>query len=145
MMSKTDKIILYLVRKSKQIDRLKLMKLMFLAEYYNFEAKKIEPYKNIGNDFIIYSYGVFSFEVYTELFTLLGKEMLEENKKLLTTQENVVLDSEIKVRADKILEKFGSKTGWELANLTLDMLKIKKEEKYKYNGVPVETILINMS
>jgi len=68
----TKNSILYILNRVKNLEgRLKLMKLMFLLEHYDFDKNKLTNQKIIGNNFIIYHHGPFSFEVYNELLKMI--------------------------------------------------------------------------
>ena len=58
----TKSCILYIL-KHVSGGRKKLMKLMFLVDYYDASNNKLTLNKAIGNQFFVYHYGVFSREV----------------------------------------------------------------------------------
>ena len=143
----TENTIIYLIKKLKDKveSKKKIMKLMFLIEHYDPEEGKLTKTKSIGNTFEIYYYGVFSKEV-MECFDKLVKEnVVEEFPIKLKKEVEPKLEDALKRKIDKIIEKFGNKSGIELEIETLNMLGIKPYEKEKYFGLKVEEIISKMA
>jgi hypothetical protein len=142
----TKNSIIYILSKNNDIDgRMKLMKLMFLLEHYNLKKQKLTVEKRIGNNFIIYRRGVFSFEVYKSFLRLVKNKIIEEDRSLGTNfnvkeiQEKV--PNELLNDINIIISKFGKLSGIDLELKTLNMLNITKEEKSEYFGLPVEVLI----
>ena len=131
----TKQIILYLINKldEKIEGKKKLMKLMFLIEQYDFDKKKLTSESRIGNIFYVYHYGVFSLEVMQCVDELMHEKDIVEGFPLKSKKKGK-LETEIKERVDKIIDNFGEKSGYELENETLKMMKIEPYEKEKYFG-----------
>ncbi|MHA1853246.1 MAG: type II toxin-antitoxin system antitoxin SocA domain-containing protein [Candidatus Heimdallarchaeaceae archaeon] len=144
----TKNLILYTLKKVKNTDgRIKLMKLMFLIEHYDIETNKIVPQKTIGNQFIIYHFGPFSFEVYEELIRLIREGKINERYFELKSNVDIKniekkIHKDLLKRVNIILNKFGNLSGQELEKETLKLLGIKENEKSRYFGIPVEAILL---
>ncbi len=142
---KDKKIMLYLIKKlGGNIEgKKKLMKLMFLLEHYDFSEGKLTKNYSIGNYFNIYHYGVFSREVqicFDELFS----EGKIKNDFPLTTNEDVDLsdiEQNITEKIDKVITKFGDKTGYYLEVETLRMMGIEPSEKEKFFGKNVSELI----
>ncbi len=138
----TKQIILYLIDKlnDKIEGKKKLMKLMFLTEHYDFDKNKLVPEMSVGNTFCIYYYGVFSREVMQ-----CSDELIEEKEIIegfpLKSKKKGELGKEIKERVDKIISIFGKKSGYDLENETLKMMKIEPYEKEKYFGQEVSSLI----
>jgi len=143
----TKNCIVYLIDKLNSkgisINRTKLMKLMFLVEHYNIESNRIEKNKKIGNEFIIYNHGVFSFDVFENMLQLIREGIISEEfgtlKKI--SDMEIELPKDLEKVLDKIIEKFGSLWTEELISKTLEELGIKENEKEKYFGKSIEEIL----
>jgi len=146
----TKNSILYILNRVKNLEgRLKLMKLMFLLEHYDFDKNKLTNQKIIGNNFIIYHHGPFSFEVYNELLKMIKDKTISEEGYSIRSNINLddiekKLPENISKKIKKILSEFGEFNGFELENKTMNMLNIKKEEKSKFLGTPVEVIISNL-
>ena len=143
----TRKSIIYFLNRTKNMDgRLKLMKLMFLLDHYDTDEKKITCNKTIGNQWVIYHRGPFSFEVYNKILDMINDgSIVEENGSVkceikLDKIENKIPD-DVKTKLDKIIRVFGSMSGTELENKSLNFLNIKKDQKSTYMGIPIEVIL----
>lgn len=123
--------------------RKKLMKLMFLVDYFNINSEKITKSPLLGNDFIIYHYGVFSFEVMNDFIELVKERKVEDTFpiKLKRKQEELKLPQSIKEKTEKIGDKFGDENGYQLEIKTLEMLNIKPEEKSRYFGKSVKELI----
>lgn len=137
----TQDTILYLIsRLGNSIEgRKKLMKMMFLVEHFNFQSNKISKQKNLGNDFIIYHYGVFSFDVMNSFLELSqnGKISLDMPLKVLTGNTMNLTNQPLKQRVDCIIDLFGKKSGKELELETLKMLNLNLETKRNHFGESV--------
>lgn len=154
-----DKL-LYVVGSMKIDGRLKLMKMMFFLEHLDVKMDKLLPDTMFSkNEFVVYKYGPFSFDVVRQIqelkesglitetlgdeghivpiLTDKGKMRFEEVKKELST-DNIDRVNTIKQRFDKF-------SGGELATKSLEYLGIKKSDKERYLGVPVSVIVSERS
>ena len=138
----TKNIILYVIEKlgQKVEGKKKLMKLMFLIEHYDIETKKLSSNNYIGNNFYIYHYGVFSLDIMNYVNELIKEGIIKEGFPLKSNEKGR-LDSEIKERVDKVINKFGLYSGYELELDTLTMLGIERKEKKLYFGESITTIM----
>ena len=143
-------VILYILDKLKKfgVGRLKLMKLMFLLEHYDISSEKLTPDKLLGNDFIIYWRGPFSFQVYRSFLHLLENGEILEKGRLLTLETEPDQDrlkskigEEILKKLNKVLKEFGELDGLELEKRSMKLLGIKQEEKQHYVGIPVDVVI----
>lgn len=142
----TKGLILYLVKTlGKSIEgRKKLMKLMFLIEHYNLSKKTLDRIKVVGNNFIIYHYGVFSFDVLNSYLDLINEGKLKDDfpMEIKIVGKEGKLPGEIKVKVDGIIKKFGKKSGKELEIYTLDLLGLSLETKKQKFGESVESFIV---
>lgn len=138
-----EQMLEYIIENVRAPDRLKLMKLSFLVKHYDPSAKKLTKngFLGVDMDFVIYSYGVFSFEVYRKLLSLISSEKVEEKNRVLSVKEASVVDDTLKQRIDRIISEFGDLDGWELASKTLNMLSIEESHKREYLGSTVKSII----
>ena len=138
------KIILYLLNSlgDKIEGKKKVMKLMFLLEYFDISSGKITPKKLLGNDFSIYYYGVFSYSVMNTMSEMIEEGKIKDGFPLSSgDKSSVVLDEDLRKKVDYIIKKFGGYSGYELEIKTLEMLGIKPHEKRRYFGQEIEDIL----
>src|SRR5438552_18953947 len=100
--------------------RKKLMKVMFFVEHYDVNQKKLVSERLEGNNFIIYRFGPFSFDVMDSVNFLKKEGLIEENNYSITvtkegTQKiNKLLKNitfEKRKRIDSIIKIFGTKDG----------------------------------
>jgi len=123
----------------------KIMKLMFLVEHYNPRTKQLNVKGLLGNKFIIYHYGVFSFGVRKDYFRLDELGLVTESPTIGTKNKivgkYVNLDEKTKYRIDKIIKDFGTKRAWQLEESTLEMLGYNKQTKTDVFGVPVTHLM----
>jgi uncharacterized phage-associated protein len=144
MPSSTKKVLLYLISKLGICEgRKKLMKLMFLIEHYDLKNKILLSKPRLGDTFLIYQYGVFSFDVMRAYEELLKEGKISEDFSGITVRPGVQIDLEegIKEVVDGVVQSFGRYSGYELETLTLRMLKIRPFEKDRYFGRKVREIL----
>lgn len=134
--SRNQEVLSYLIEHlgTRNKSRKKLMKLMFLMEYYDLNREKLTDKQFLGNDFIIYKYGVFSSDVMEDLLELNMKGILEDYPLRILKEIPFDLENETTSRADSILMRFGDKYGYQLENFTLSLLHLNKETKKKYIG-----------
>ena len=130
--------------------RTKLMKLMFLVDQYDTKEKKIKLKGNIGNKFIIYNYGVFSFDVYDVLIKLIKRGEIKENDSKLTVNSDIneaekILGSDLVGKINEIVVEFGSLDRKQIDMKTIELIGIPYKNKPSFLGVPVEKILMNSS
>ena len=138
----TQQVILYLIdRLGDEIEgKKKLMKLMFLIEHYNLHEKKLVKEGMLGNTFSIYYYGVFSRDVKDCVNELLEKKIIDDGYPL-RSKKKIDLEGEVKGRIEKIIEKFGGESGYQLEVKTLQMMNIEPAEKKQYFGKPVKELI----
>jgi uncharacterized phage-associated protein len=144
MPSSTKKVLLYLISKLGICEgRKKLMKLMFLIEHYDLKNKILLSKPRLGDTFLIYQYGVFSFDVMRAYEELLKEGKISEDFSGIAVRPGVQIDLEegIKEVVDGVVQSFGRYSGYELETLTLRMLKIRPFEKDRYFGRKVREIL----
>ncbi len=144
MKERTKNVILYLLRRlSGQVDgKKKLMKLMFLVEHFDPERRVLVEKPRLGNQFLIYYYGVFSFEVAECYEELVGEGRVAGWPPTVTGQEGeAALDEGLKRVVDRVVEEFGGLTGYELEVETLKMLGIEPYEKDRFFGKEVREII----
>ncbi len=135
-------ILKYIIGNTPGSDRLKLMKLTFLIDHYDPIKRKLRKNGQLNLNFIIYSYGVFSFEVYNALLYLIkNNEVSENNQRVLSVKNVPKLDNQTRVIVDKILKEFEGLDGWELASKTLSMINISEMNKKEYIGHPVKSLI----
>lgn len=148
--SKTDdatkSCILYIL---KHIDggRKKLMKLMFLVDYYDTNNDKLTLNKTLGNKFFVYYYGVFSREVMDTLLELIKNgEVVETHYgklKINQSTEVSIKNPDLKNKVDAVIKKFGKFEASKLETDTLKMINLTKKSKYASFGVMVDAILLH--
>ncbi len=139
----TQNVILYLIKKlkDKTEGRKKVMKLMFLIEHYNLKSGKIEKKSLLGNKYLIYYYGVFSFEVMKSYNKLLKDGKIKEGLYPVASVNEVRLPEKIKEKINKIIHIFGNKHGYELEVLTLKKMGIEPYEKSRFFGKSINEII----
>ena len=142
----TKACILYIL-KNVSSGRKKLMKLMFLVDYYDTNNNKLTLNKTIGNQFFVYHYGVFSREVMDEILKLIKSgEVLESDYGRLEINPSTKTDiknKDLKSKVDAIIKEFGKLEAGKLETETLQMIKLTKESKYASFGVMVDAILVS--
>jgi len=140
--NQTEKIILYLINKlgDKIEGKKKVMKLMFLVEHYDVNLKKLIRNGLLGNNFLIYYYGVFSLSIMNCVSGLIQKGIIEEGFPLKST-EKIEIEQKDKEKVDKIIQEFGEKTGYELEVETLKMIDIEPSDKEKFFGRPIRNLI----
>ena len=152
MDEKNKRVIRYIISKlsdDKTGGRTKLMKLMFLIEHYDIEKESIKLVPEIGNDFIIYNYGVFSFSIYNSLISLIRSgEVKEDGFRLyLNNSKKVenIKDAKLNKQINNILNKFGGNSKKQLEEFTLKLLGIPITKKIEFMGIPVKNIIMSLS
>jgi len=140
-LTKNQKVIVYLIKRLGDLieGRKKLMKLMFLIEHYDTENEKLIKTNFLGNNFIIYHYGVFSFEVMNDYISLNNRGIVTEYP--IKTKLNVKIEKTLKSRIDNIVLKFSKMHGFELEEETLKMLNIDKKSKELFFGKNVKELI----
>ena len=151
-LSKNQQMILYLTRKLKGDigGRKKIVKLMFLFEYYDFQKEKIvsTPQFNTENEFYIYYYGVFNADILVETVELIRKDYIKDAYPLALRDkgkqyeiDDIQSDSDGKKQLDNVIEKFGRKyNGFELELATLAMLGLGLSTKEQYLNKTIEEV-----
>jgi hypothetical protein len=84
----------------------------------------------LGNEYYIYYFGPFSFEVSKEF------DRLKEDLK-----EEVKLDEDLKKKVEFVIDNFGMNDGRTLQKFCLNLLNISVEEKGKYMGFKIKEVL----
>lgn len=155
---KTKEVLLYLPSRLGQCEgRKKLMKLMFLVEHFDPGLGRLVRKSLLGDSFLIYHYGVFSFEVMNCYNELVKEGKIREGPGGLESSPvcrgislgspekrggsdlKLELGEKLRERVDGVIERFGNLTGYELEVQTLKTLGIS--EKDRYFGRPVESII----
>jgi hypothetical protein len=133
------KVLLYVIRRLKErgtfFGKLQVMKLMFLIDHLDVKGKKEKISKEsfLGNEYIIYHFGPFSFKVSEEYDMIKDEELKNEVK----------LDEKIREKVDLIIDKFGKFDGWTLQEKCMEMLGISLQEKGRFMGLKMKEILKN--
>lgn len=145
----TKKVMFYLIKKCKKVDRRKLMKLMFLIEYYDPEKNKVTLKRTLDNEFIIYNHGLFSFDVYDLFLDMLERGEIEEKDHEIKLSEKgkeikIELTDDLKRKIDKIIKKFGDLSSKDLEKVTLKLINLKEENKREFFGIPVDVLISKM-
>ena len=144
--SATKSCILYIL---KHVDggRKKLMKLMFLVDYYDTSNNKLTLNKAIGNQFFVYHYGVFSREVMDGILELIKSgKVIESHYGKLEINPSTTVDiknKDLKSKVDAVIKEFGKLEASKLETETLQMIKLTKESKYASFGMMVDAILVS--
>lgn len=150
-LTKNQQIILYLTEKLKGSigGRKKIVKLMFLYEYYDFQNNKIveTPKFNTQNEFYIYHYGVFNSDILIETVELIKRGYIEDGYPLKISnkgKEYNLADVNAKDELDqlgKVISKFGKKyNGFELELVTLAMLGLGLSTKGQYKNKTIKEV-----
>lgn len=135
--------------------RKKLMKLMFFLEHLNLEENELTPDRQYSkNEFIIYDYGPFSFDVMNGMEGLktdgkISEEIrtkpyiinLTEKGRRRSEKIGEKISNDKIQRIQRIKEKFGNEPGWKLEQLSLEYLGIDEEEKTLRKGIPVRVLI----
>jgi hypothetical protein len=151
-LTKSQDALLYLIYRLNQLDiridaQKKLQKLMFLVEHYNLRLEQLRTLGLLGNKFIIYHFGVFSFDVRNDYFELDSLGLTTDYPTIKVKNgaaiRRIDLDDKTKYVIDKILGKFGKDAPWKLEDETLEMLGYDRETKYQVFGRPVTELIKN--
>lgn len=139
----TKNVILYMIKKlgERTEGRKKLMKLMFLVDHYDPESGKIEKKSFLGNEYLIYYYGVFSFDVMKSYNELVREGKVKERIQITTPVKEIKLPERVKKKVDIIIQLFGKKRGYELEVFTLRKLGIEPYEKEKFFGRTISEVI----
>lgn len=133
-LTRSQKAMFYLIdRLITRIEgRKKLMKLMFLIEHYDPRCQKLTEKQLLGNNFIIYRYGVFSRDVMNDYLKLGRMNILDDYPIKILEHVPLNLEDDIKSRIDQITNQFGKDNSSKLELDTLDLLGLDKSTKMKY-------------
>lgn len=139
--------ILYILKALRSNDdngRKKIMKLMFLVDYFDTQKNRITLAKTIGNTFFIYNYGVFSSDVMKDLSDLIksGKLIESEHNLKVKAGTEIIIDGEIKSKLDEVIKKYGKCSPRDLEDFTLSLVKLDRKSKYEYMGVNIEAFTV---
>ena len=141
--NKTQRALIYVIDKLKESleGRKKLMKLMFLIEHYDINRSILTKVPMLNNDFIIYHYGVFSFDVMNDYISLYNRKIIKEYP--IKSEIDVSIDNNLRTKIDLIISKFGQKHGFQLEEETLEMMGLTKETKIDFFGKSVKELIKN--
>ncbi len=97
MMRNNQKALLYLIERTSPVNKMELVKLMFLA------SRVAKFY-----DFVPYNYGPFSFELYRDLSSLQAKGFIASDDEKISIKQTSLMSPKAPVRAtiDTTLKKF---------------------------------------
>jgi hypothetical protein len=139
VMSRNQEVISYLIGRlrTRVGGRKKLMKLMFLMEHCDSDLEKLTEEQFLGNDFIIYKYGVFSSDVMEDYLDLCRMDIIDDYPIRLLKNTPFNLSVEVTSRMNCIIDQFGDRDGAYLENYTLELMKLNKQTKMKYFGKSV--------
>lgn len=142
-LTQKQKVIAYLIGKlgTRNEGRKKLMKLLFLVEHFDPTKERLIKKGLLGNDFIIYRYGVFSFDVMGDYTSLINRGLIGEQPIKMLEGTPIPLDESLKSRIDDIVYKFGGYSSYHLEISTLEMLKLNKQTKLKHQGEDVSDFI----
>jgi len=121
--------------------RKKLMKLMFLIQHYDSSQKKLVKEGFLDNEFIIYHYGVFSFDVMNSYVELINKKIITERPMKIEIKRDLGVEENTLKRIDSILKIFGKYPGFELEKKTLEMLNLDLKSKRLHFGKKVSELI----
>jgi len=142
-MSNKD-VLLYLISKldSRSEGRKKIMKMMFLVNHFDISKNSLVKTPFLKEDFIIYHYGVFSFEVMDNFLDLSNENKIDGNFPIKIKSLGIPnLSNPIKEKVDLIINKFGNDNGKKLELDTLKLLNLDLETKRKHFGEPVTNFI----
>jgi len=146
----------YFSLKEEISGRKKLMKLMFFLEHFDFNQEKLtSKHQFCKNEFLIYKYGPFSFDVMNNLEKLKKEGYITEegrgypepitikltDKGLKEIDKHKPLNEEFENQLLKVRRRFSGKSGFELEGMSLSMLHITKEDKDEFLGLPITVLL----
>jgi uncharacterized protein YwgA len=121
------------------------MKIFFILEHIDLEKKGFLSKPFLGNEFSIYHYGVYSETVMKDIYKLINDKILLDGFPLRLgkdIKENKLnLETRIKNKLDKIIEKFGKWSGYKLEIETLKILGLDLESKRKFIGFSIKEII----
>jgi len=143
-MSNKD-VLLYLISKldSRSEGRKKIMKMMFLVNHFDISKNSLVKTPFLKEEFIIYHYGVFSFDVMNNFLELSNEHKIEGNFLIGIKSSNIIpsLPTTIRERVDLIVNKFGNDSGQKLELDTLKLLGLNIETKRKHFGESVTNFI----
>ncbi len=142
-MSNKD-VLLYLISKldSRSEGRKKIMKMMFLVNHFDISKDSLVKTPFLKEDFIIYHYGVFSFEVMNNFLDLSkGNKIQGDFPVKVKTSKIPVLPPKVEEKVGLIIDKFGKDSGQKLELDTLKLLNLNLETKRDHFGEPVTNFI----
>ncbi len=142
-MSNKD-VLLYLISKlgSHSEGRKKIMKMMFLVNHFDISKNLLIKTPFLNEEFIIYHYGVFSFDVMDNFLDLSNENKIKGDFPIeLKTLEIPKLNLEIKEKVDSIVDRFGNENGKNLELNTLNMLGLNLKTKGEHFGESVTNFI----
>ena len=137
-------VLFYLISKlgSHVEGRKKIMKMMFLINHFDIPKDSLVKTPFLGEDFIIYHYGVFSFDVMNNFLELSNERKIHGNFPIkIKSLEIPTLSNQIKEKVDLVIDKFGNNSGKKLELDTLKLLGLNLETKRKHFGEPVTNFI----
>jgi len=140
----TKKVLHYLIShlNDNSEGRKKVMKLMFLVNHFDLNQNKVIKNPLLNENFIIYHYGVFSFDVMNDFLELSNEGKIEGNIPIKSrVEEKFELPLEIKEKVDSIISRFGDQTGKNLELNTLSFLGLDLESKREHFGENVSNLM----
>ncbi|MCK4647775.1 hypothetical protein KAT24_02500 [Candidatus Pacearchaeota archaeon] len=138
-MSNKD-VLFYLISKlgSHSEGRKKIMKMMFLVNHFDISKNSLVKTPVLNEEFIIYHYGVFSFDVMNNFLNLSNEGKIKGNFPIkVLSQESPIVPLGMFQRVDEIIDRFGNKSGKVLEVETLEMLGLDLEKKKDHFGESV--------
>ena len=137
-------VLLYLISKlgERSEGRKKIMKMMFLINYFDTNKNSLIKKPLLGEEFIVYHYGVFSFDVMNNFLDLSNNGEIQGGFPIkITSKREFQLDSKLKSNVDEVIGKFGDKSGRILELETLKMLGLDLKTKKEHFGEPVTNFI----
>ena len=137
-------VLLYLISRlgSKSEGRKKIMKMMFLLNHFDVDKNSLVKTPLLKEDFIIYHYGVFSFDVMNNFLDLSNEGKVKGDFPVdIKTSEVPNIPLRIKEKVDLIVNQFGNDNGKNLELNTLSMLGLDLDSKRKYFGESVTNFI----
>ena len=134
-------VLLYLISRlgEKSEGRKKIMKLMFLINHFDISKQKVVKNPLLNQDFIIYHYGVFSFDVMNNFLELSQEKKIEGDFPIGTKISSIPeIPLKVKEKVEIIVDIFGEDSGKRLEVDTLKLLGLNIETKKEYFGESIK-------
>lgn len=147
-LTKNQQMILYLTKKLKGDigGRKKIVKLMFLFGYYDFQQSCLVPNPkfNRENEFYIYYYGVFNADILIETVELIRNGYIKDGYPLTLGKQYEIEEfkPDVQEQLDDVIKKFGREyNGFELELATLAMLGLGLSTKEQYLNKTIKEVM----